>query len=217
MIPTRIGQKFNGVYLAGINRIRNCAYLILVAPKSTESSVQFKTKYSSTSRIQSVNDGWTNTNAMNDSAHPAAQYCRSLTVGGHTDLYLPSRDELELCYRNLKPTADDNFVYSASQYLFGNLSLENGANCSSIPTGAAYTETNPASTIVTAFQTGNVEAFAVEWYWTSTESSSSTIGSLIRHFSNGYQNWHGKSYVRRVRGVRRSQILLNDEKHNDTN
>ena len=130
-------------------------------------------------------------------------------------MYLPSRDELELCYRVFKPTNRSNTTSGAGAFP-GNLSLENGANRNSIPTGAAYTETNPASTIVTAFQTGNVEAFAVEWYWTSTEFSASTNNSLIQNFSNGNQNWFNKTNVYIVRGIRRVLILLNDEKHNDT-
>ena len=217
MIPTRIGQKFEGGYLAGINRIGNCAYLILAAPKSTECSVQFKTHWGGTPGTQLVNDGWANTNAMNDAAHPAAQYCRSLTVGGHTDLYLPSRDDLELCYRVFKPTNRGNVTCPAGT-MSGNLRLANWTNLNSIPTGAAYTASNPARTIVTAFQTGNVEAFdTIDYYWTSTESSFTTDGSLFQDFFNGNQDWHGKTTVNRVRGVRRSQILLNDEKHNDTN
>ena len=216
MIPTRIGQKFEGGYFAGVIRVRDCAYLILVAPKLTEGSVQFKTYCSGTPNTHLVNDGWANTNAMNDTEHPAAQYCRNLNVGEHTDWYLPSRDELELCYRNLKPTDWYNLTYTAGTF-DGNLSLENGANLNSIPTGAAYTATNPASTIVTAFQTGSVEAFAVGWYWTSTEFSSTANGSLIQNFSNGNQNWFHKLNVYRARGICRVLILLNDEKHNDTN
>ena len=74
MIPTRIGQKFEGGYFAGVIRVKDSAYLILVAPKSTEHKrLQWKTQLSRTPGIQSVNDGWANTNAMNDSAHPAAQ------------------------------------------------------------------------------------------------------------------------------------------------
>ena len=216
MILTRIGQKFEGGHLAGVIRVNDCVYAVLVAPKSTECRVQFKTTYSSTPGIQLVNDGWSNTNAMNDADHPAAQYCRSLTVGGHTDLYLPSRAELELCYRVFKPTARDNATYPAGT-LRCNLRLATGANRSSIPTGAAYTKTDPAQTIVTARQTGSAEAFAVGWYWTSTESSSYTNSSLSQDFSNGLQSWNFKTGVGRVRGVRRVPILLNDENHNDTN
>ena len=216
MILTRIGQKFKCGYFAGINRVKDCVYAILVAPKSTEGSVQFKTTYSSTPNTQLVNDGWANTNAMNDSAHPAAQYCRGLTVGGHTDLYLPSRDELELCYRVFKPTNRSNTTSGAGNV--GNLSSATGTNLNSIPTGSAYTGTNPDQTIATAFQTGNVEAFEPSnYYWTSTEFSSSTNSSLIQYFSNGNQNWFNKLNVYKVRGIRRVPILLNDEKHNDTN
>ena len=124
MIPTRIGQKFEGGYFAGVIRVRDCAYAVLVAPKSTECGVQFKTTYSSTLGIRRVNDGWANTNSMNNNKHPAAQYCRSLTVGGHTDLYLPSRDELEMCYRVFKPTNLSNDTYVAGNFT-GNLVLAN--------------------------------------------------------------------------------------------
>ena len=211
MIPTRIGQKFEGGYFAGVIRVKDCAYAILVAPKFTECSIQFKTNYSRTPGIRRVNDGWLNTNAMNNNEHPAAQYCRSLTVGGHADLYLPSRDELELCYRNLKPTNCSNDTYFTGT-LSGNLRLATGTNLNSIPAGAAYTETNPAQTIVTAFRAGSVEAFdANSYYWTSTEFSEYTSFSLIQNFSYGIQSWNGKTNVGRVRVVRRVPILLNDE------
>ena len=206
MIPTRIGQKFEGGYFAGINQIEDCVYAVLVALKSTECRNQFKTRRSKTPGIQIGNDGWSNTNAMNNNDHPAAHYCRSLNVGGHADWYLPSRDELELCYRNLKPTDRDNATYTAGRFP-GNLSLANGANRSSIPTGSAYTETNPEQTIVTAFWTGSEAAFDENWYWTSTEFSSSTNYSLNQDFFNGNQAWVNKTVVGRVRGVRRVLIL----------
>ena len=205
MIPTRIGQKNEGGYFAGINRIQNCVYAILVAPKFTEHNcLEFKTQGSITHGILLVNDGLTNTLAMDDNTHPAAQYCRSLNVCGHTDYYLPSRDELELCYRNLKPTECCNTPVPASAHS-GNLSLATGTNYNSIPTGSAYTETNPARTIVNAFCIGGVEAFEY-WYWTSTESSLYLGRSLIQYFSRGYQGWSDKTHVYRVRPVRRILI-----------
>ena len=209
MIPTRIGQHSEGGYFAGVIRVKDCAYVILVAPKSTERSAQFKTKYSRAPGIQLVNDGWSNTNAMNNNEHPAAQYCRSLNVSGHADLYLPSRDELELCYRNLKPTDCGNTTYPA-RTLSSNLSLANGTNLNSIPTGAAYTETNPARTIVTAFQGRGADAFNDIAYWTSTESTTYTNISLIQHFDNGFQDWNFKTNVNRVRAVRRVLIDQGD-------
>ena len=184
--------------------------MILAAPKSTDCSVRFKTQRSGTPGIQLVNDGWANNNAMNDSAHPAAQYCRNLNVSGHTDWYLPSRDELELCYRVFKPTDWGNTTLRAGTFA-GNLSLATGTNLNSIPTGAAYTRTNPAQTIVTAFRAGSVEAFDDTYYWTSTESSSGTYASLIQDFSDGDQDWNYKLNVNRVRSVRRVPILIDKE------
>ena len=205
MIPTRIGQKIEGGYFTGFNRIQNCVYAILVAPKCTEKThLQFKTQNTSTPGTLSVNDGMENTLAMDNNTHPAAQHCRSLNVCGHTDYYLPSRDELELCYRNLKPTNCCNTTLPAGTH-GGNLGLATGTNPNSIPTGAAYTATNPAQTTVTVFQTGGVEAFEY-WYWTSTGSSTSTNSSLCQDFSDGNQIWNAKTYVDRVRGVRRLPI-----------
>ena len=125
-------------------------------------------------------------------------------------MYLPSRDELELCYRVFKPTARDNATYTAGTFI-GNLSLANGTNLNSIPTGAAYTETDPARTIVTAFQTGSVEAFSLDWHWTSTEYSSITDASLLQNFSSGNQAWSSTLGVNRVRGIRRVLILIDKE------
>jgi hypothetical protein len=36
--------------------------------------------------------------------YPSAHFCNNLTVGGFTDWYMPAKNELEVCYYNLKPT-----------------------------------------------------------------------------------------------------------------
>ena len=137
MIPTRLGQLVKGCMLVGLNRIGQQAYAILVAPRSTDTKLPQKTSYSCTPSAQSVINGFANTHVMNNCEHPAAQYCASLTVNGQGDFYLPSRNELELCFRTLKPTNLSNFTYSADSAR-GNLSLASGSNNSSIPTGAPY-------------------------------------------------------------------------------
>ena len=205
-IPTTIGQAWGGGYYAGVIKVGTTRYALIVAPKSTQTTGAFKTSADATANTQSVNDGWTNTNSMNNSSHPAAQYCRNMTAGGYTDWYLPSRDELELCYRNLKPTTDNNTVYAASTYT-SNLNLANGTNPDSDPAGAAYTTTNPAQTTVTTFRSGGVEAFDAAWYWTSTEYSSGTSRALIQTFDNGLQDTNNKTYTGgKVRAVRRAAI-----------
>ena len=211
MIPTRIGQKNEGGYFTGLNRIQNCVYAILVAPKSTEhTNLEFKTHRGTTPGILSVNDGLKNTLAMDDKLHPAAQYCRSLNVCGHTDYYLPSRDELELCYRYLKPTEHCNTTEPASARR-GNLKLATGTNWNSIPTGTAYTATNPTQTTVSVFQKGGAESFG-GWYWTSTEFSTYTYTSVGQYFSNGNQTWGNKTYGYSVRAVRRVLIFCKETK-----
>ena len=205
MILTRIGQQFGGGYFTGINRIGTIAYAIIVAPERSHSAIELKTSDSPSGGTQSVNNGLANTAAMNNAEHPAAQYCRSLTVGSYTDWYLPSRDELEMCYRYLKPTTENNFSYAARDYL-GNLGLANGTNLNSIPTGVLYTDDNPSQTIVTAFCAGNGDAFNDDWYWTSTESSTNANTSLCQDFSDGGQSCDFKTNVLRVRAVRREVI-----------
>ena len=210
-LPTVFGQAWGGGYYAGVIKVGTTRYALIVSPKSTQTTgIAFKTTNDATANTQSVNDGWSNTAAMNNASHPAAQYCRNLSAGGHTDWYLPSRDELELCYRNLKPTTQINNVYAAGTYS-GNLRLANGTNPNSDPAGAAYTTTNPAQTTATTFRTGGVEAFDESWYWTSTEYSSNTSVVLLQYFHNGYQDYASKTRTSaKVRSVRRVVIAQGD-------
>ena len=212
MVPTRVGQKCEGGYFTGVIRVGNSAYAVIVSPKSTQVlGLLFKTSADATASTQSVNDGWSNTTSMNNSSHPVAQYCRNIAAGGYTDWYLPSRDELELCYRNLKPTTQDNSVYAAGTFS-GNLNLANGTNPNSDPAGAAYTTTKLAQTTVTTFRSGGVEAFDTNtYYWTSTEYSSGPSGALFQNFYNGHRTTSNKTYTgSKVRGVRRVLIAPGD-------
>ena len=207
MIPTRVGQKFSGGAFVGVIRESDECYALIVAPGCTETTgIPFKTSKTATPNTQSVNNGWTNTRAMNNDSHPAAQYCCILTEGGYTDWYLPSRDELELCYRYLKPGTDYNTTYAAGNFS-GNLGLANGTNPNSVPAGATYTLTNPAQTAVIAFRTGGVEAFNSAYYWTSTEYSATTSNTLFQNFGYGYYGNFCKTCTRyKVRAVRRVLI-----------
>ena len=208
MIPTRVGQKSSGGYFAGINRIRNDCYAIIVAPKCTETDLMLKTTLTATPATQSINNGLSNTLAMNSVEHPAAQYCLGLVVDGCNDFYLPSTCELELFYRNLKPLDSKNYVL-AEIHIDGHLHHANGSNLFSIPIGSAYTDLIPACTIVTGFISS--ESFNTNpyyFYWASTEIVSNTAASGVQLLFNGCQYCHGKFHVGRVRAVRR--ILLTD-------
>ena len=207
-LPTVFGQSFGGGFYAGKIVIGGNTYALLVAPKSSgqNASKQWKTTNDTTTGTTSLNDGLTNSNAMNNANHPAAQFCRGLVIGGYSDWYMPSRDELEICYRNLKPTTSSNTVYSSRSASLGagngSDSNGNGYNSNSLPAGAAYTSGSPAQTAAALFLSGGSEAFDAQYYWSSTEFVATYAWG--QYFANGYQGYDTKdnsNYVRAVRKV----------------
>ncbi|TES76038.1 DUF1566 domain-containing protein [Pseudomonas syringae group genomosp. 3] len=63
-------------------------------------------------------DGLANTLHLvegSDTEHPAAQWCDSLTIEGHNDLYLPAIDELALCRANVPELFEKEWHWSSSQ------------------------------------------------------------------------------------------------------
>jgi hypothetical protein len=83
----------------------------------------------------------------------------------YSDWYIPSRDELELIYRTLKPTATNNCTNTAGGPNWGypapNTTRYDGQNMgvngSSSPTGAAYTSSVPGQTAASTFQKSGTE------------------------------------------------------------
>ena len=192
-----IGSAFQGGYYAGqISTAGNgvADFYLVVAPKSSgeNSSKEWKTSNTSTIGTSSVIDGPTNSSNMNDASHPAAQFCEGLSIGGYSDWYMPAKNELEVCYYNLKPTTASNTTSS-------------GTNTNAVPSrGGNYTVSVPAQTSATDFQTGNSERFAAGFYWSSTEYSAT--GAWYQSFSNGYQGNATKVISDRVRAVRRVPV-----------
>ena len=206
MIPTRVGQQVPGGHFAGINRIKNSVYAVVVSPRSTEATLPYKIENSFTPNTQSVNDGLSNTLAMDSNKHPAAQYCLRVVVDKCNDYYLPSMCELELCYRNLKPGNRENFIRDNGK-LSKPLQYANGTNLFSIPTGKPYTITEPSQTIVLEFVTSNAGAFDFDdLYWASTEFSLIPKLTVFQDFEFGNQNAQLKFFNTRVRAVRRILI-----------
>jgi hypothetical protein len=81
---------------------------LVVAPLSSGQTVdQWKTSNTSTSGTSSDIDGPANTAAQiaaGAASHPCADFCNSAVIGGFSDWYMPAKNELEVCYFNLKPT-----------------------------------------------------------------------------------------------------------------
>ena len=157
--------------------------------------LQVKTSSTLTAGTTSTWDGAANTTAMIEAgaaAHPAASFCKNLTIGGYTDWVLPAKDQHELLYRQLKPDATAN-------------NTSYGANPSSDPVGANYTADSPTQTAIAAFKTGGAEAFAVDSYYWSSTGYNSTSGNR-QLFSNGTAGFGSKTNAYRVRAVRMIKI-----------
>lgn len=201
-------------------------FRVIFAPKSSGDNASIALKNANTAlpvACQTLTEGWAATVAMmaadTSTVYPAAYWARGLNIGGRTDWYIPARDELELGWRNLKPTTDSNYATAdrstAAAYAYGNngsygdVAATHGTNNNSAPAGAAYTAGVPAQTVAPAFRTGGAEAFTYgsSYYWSSSDFSASNAWSQNWYSSSpGYQNSGGKTAAYRVRAVRRSII-----------
>ncbi len=202
LAPTTIGGAYEGGYYAGMMMQDDGIYALVVASKATgENTKQYKTTASDDPvAANNTYDGKMITDLLNDSAHPAFQWAKSLSIGGFTDWYIPAADELEILYRNLKPGTTAN--YTSTHVLHNAI---NGTNPNSIPEGASYTSGDPAQTGILAFRAGGAEALTESYYWSSTQYAATTYGAWIQYFGNGHQGSGSKDngiYVRAVRRVK---------------
>lgn len=193
--PTVIGQAYGGGYYAGQIGVGGTAtHYLVIGPVATaqNTSVQYKTTDTTTAGTNSDIDGPTNSANMNNASHPAAQFCEGLSIGGKSDWYMPARNELEVCYYNLKPTtASNNTAW--------------GINPNAVPARASnYTSGDPAQTSAIIFRTGNAESFNVGVFWSSTEVSSTSAST--DYFNIGTQTNYTKTSTKRVRAVRRVAV-----------
>jgi len=192
-----IGSALGGGYFAGqISTAGNgiADYNLVVGPAASAQigSKQWKTANTTTAGTTSVIDGPTNSTNMNNASHPAAQFCEGLTIGGFSDWYMPAKNELEVCYFNLKPTTTSN-------------STSSGINANAVPARASnYTTGTPAQTSATAFKDTGAETFLNADYWSSTENSATT--SWYQALNNGQQSSNNKTNSIYVRAIRRVAV-----------
>lgn len=198
--PGAIGSAYQGGFYAGdISTTANGVtthYLVIGPLSSGQTQLAWKNANTATLGADSDIDGPQNTADMvadgNSTVYPCAHFCNNASIGGFSDWYMPAKNELEVCYFNLKPTTGSNNTNS-------------GINPNAVPARASnYTAGNPAQTSAAAFQSGGAEPFAAAVYWSSTEFSATN--ARYQTFINGSQYIYSKVNSNRVRAVRRVPV-----------
>ena len=196
MIPTRIGQLVGSCTFAGLNWVDNHIYAILVPPRETERFLQF----SNSLRIAAsqTSNGYKTTNRNRSNKHTAIRHCKQLTVDNCSDFYLPSVDELWLCYYTLVSNTPTQEYHWETKFPTPTLLCVSG---------------NKTNTIVTRFSVDNKYQLH-GLYWSSTVKHTNGIcGGKYEVASVVGMNNYGEMYdagyhcVRYVRPVRRLQIV----------
>ena len=210
-----IGQEVGGGYFVGYishTADGNPTHALIVAPRATGatgSSYTLTTNpkwadqtvddpaHATLIGASSNFDGKANTDLMmsliadstySAGAFPAAQFCADLSIGGHTDWYLPARYELDIAYFNLKPsTTANNTGWGSNIYSVPRRDLNN-------------TATYPAQTALTAFNT-SAEAFVNGNHWSSTEVNATN--GWVLNFNGGSQDNNSKAVGSRLRAFRK--------------
>jgi len=220
---TEVGSPYGGGYVAGkiVSDYDGLTYGLIVSDGSGDSvqmgagTMNWRTSRTSVTTTGGVPpmtlaDGRANHNAilaLNSLAEfPAFKWiednCNAgAGLNGHTDWYLPSRDELEIIYRNFKPTTQDNNTGTRATTGFGGDGAVYGTNANSVPAGSGYTLIDPAQTADANFQAAGTDAVEDSTYWSSTENSDTF--AWYQYFFNGGQYTSYKDNSYRVRAVRR--------------
>lgn len=205
-IPAVIGEAWGGGYFAGYishTQDGNPTHALIVAPRATgatgtgytlTTNLAWKTATTATAGTTSLFDGAANTAAMvtaGISDHPAANFCKNLSIGGFVDWYLPAALEYDVAYFNLKPSVANN---NTSQ----------GVNVYAVPSrNANYTALYPPQTGISAFASGGAEAFAAGVHWSSSESISVNANAVRVSMNDRSVVEFGKTLTYSIRAFRR--------------
>jgi hypothetical protein len=200
-LPGAIGSAYEGGFYAGeISTTANgvATHYLVVAPLSSgQTQDLWKNARTNTTGAGSDIDGPQNTASMvadgNSTVYPCAHFCNNAVIGGFSDWYMAAKNELEICYFNLKPTTTNNNTSS-------------GINPNAVPARTSnYTSGTPAQTSAAAFQSGGAEAFDANNYWSSSQGDAGSYARL-QYFTTGYQRSRYKDSSFRVRAVRRVPV-----------
>lgn len=211
-----LGSSYGGGYYAGTITDSGVNYYLIVAPKAlgeTNTWAGYDGSYNA-SIFATLIDGPQATSVRNSTYYNSCYFCANLTIGGFSDWYLPSRDELELCYRTFKPTSQtnnvtvrdkSNYVYPINDVIGDTMGINRHTT-----NGAAYTLYNPGITSLTPFISGGSESFSGA-YWSSSvfvgpspNNSKNTYWYQV--FSDGEQRAIDQRDQIQVRAVRRVAV-----------
>jgi hypothetical protein len=192
--PALPGTPCAGGFYVGRIHAAGADYALIVAPKAEgeHADAPWIHDYQDVPAALSFCDGLANTDAMAAAGSELAKWARGLRIGDCDDWYLPSQDELELCYRAFKPTTDENSLYARS-----------GINVSAVPPTYPYTAALPTQTDIAEFKQGGAQAFDKTWYWSSTQRADDGDSAWYQDFDDGNQYYWGKADKLRARAVRR--------------
>jgi len=101
-----IGDPFGGGYFAGTYLENGVRHALIVAPKAEGEAEEMEWGAGGETAARSLIDGLANSDAINDDDHPAARFCRVLTIGGFADWHLPALDQMSVLRANLTPEND---------------------------------------------------------------------------------------------------------------
>lgn len=169
-------------------------YALVVAGRAVELRGRWGEYDKDVPGAMSCTDGRANTAAMAEAGGEIAQQVLELNHNDCNDWAIPACDQLEVLYRAFKPTTQENAC-----------TFRDGVNPSGVPVGYPYTSDNPIQTVAEAFREGGAEAFADDWYWSSTQFSPDA--AFVQAFSDGSQFTGDKTSEARVRPVRRVLIV----------
>lgn len=189
-----IGQAYGGGFFSGVTVQDGKRYMLITAGREHELEGEWGEYGTKIEGADSFTDGRANTEAMAAAGSELAQQVLALSIGDHNDWAIPARDQQELQYRNLKPTARENYCWG-----------RDGDNPNSLPIGLLYTAESPTKTTVGAFREGGTEAFQPTWYWSSSQRSA--YHAFYVYFGAGSQGYHDKDDELRVRPVRSELII----------
>ena len=135
---------------------------------------------------------------MNDNIGPNRGYYDStnsikLGIGDKNDWYMPSSQELTLCYWFFKPAATNNNTASSP-----------GEVATAVPPLPAFTKTVPEMNPDPMFNSGGSESFATSIYWAVDYGDSPFNDRALNiRFSDGYPGLNTFTSGQHVRAIRR--------------